>query len=640
MEVYLGNAGDAAGYRSEATKRGPQAEEAERGYRLADVERRGRKLPKLKLTPKPKPTRNKALNYRWKNRIKSIRAVIQLALIAGVVYLLVNASTNLQHYVEPDRSQWTSGQGFIALSYFGVSRSGSSGLISQSELDAQLKALKNQGYVTISQQDVLDYYTKGKKLPAKALFLAFEDGRNDSGLFAESALKKYNFKATMLTYADKMGHGQRKFLQPGDLKKMMDSGYWELGSNGYRLSYINVIGSEGAFLGAKDESELRDKSKIAQYNHYLMDFIRDSDMIPVENRQQMEARINADYEKMKEVYSDKFGFVPSVYMIMHANALNRSMNPLVSQANEANIEKLFRLHFSREGDAFNGPSANVYDLTRLQPQPYWQTNHLLMKIKKDTGQPIQFVAGDEKRASQWELVRGAAEFSGSRIALTSEPGGTGMLVLKDSERYADIELSAALSGNVVGRQSLYVRYDRESGSYLRITLDNNEVIVEQKKPGQAAKRLLAKELGEVEGPTSGLKLNKAAVYSGAQLAQADQAEQSKYPLQLRNTRQLSMAVVGDKLSVRVDGTELLADQAIDGQIASGFVALESAYHEQGDNDDIYDGVFDNLEVREASDDAGEAGSVLYSNRLSGVRRIADTASHVFNTTVDWVMDTF
>ncbi|WP_409344168.1 hypothetical protein [Paenibacillus sp. MBLB4367] len=40
---------------------------------------------------------------------------------------------------------------------------------------------------------------------------------------------------------------------------------------------------------------------------------------------------------MKEIYGDTLGFVPNVYMIMHANALHDGMNRLVSEANTANI---------------------------------------------------------------------------------------------------------------------------------------------------------------------------------------------------------------------------------------------------------------------------------------------------------------
>ena len=66
-------------------------------------------------------------------------------------------------------------------------------------------------------------------MPDKALYLSFEDGRNESALFAQPPLEKYNYKATFLSYADKMGNSERKFLQPKDMLKMTRTGYWELG---------------------------------------------------------------------------------------------------------------------------------------------------------------------------------------------------------------------------------------------------------------------------------------------------------------------------------------------------------------------------------------------------------------------------
>nr|WP_236841186.1 polysaccharide deacetylase family protein [Brevibacillus formosus] len=159
----------------------------------------------------------------------------------------------------------------------------------------------------------MDFYKKKKPLPDKALFLAFEDGRNDSSLFAQPLLEKYNFKATALSYGNKMGNSENKFLQPEDMKKMMENGFWELGSNGYRLTYINVFDDQGNLIGVKDENELTNKTKVGYYNHYLMDFIRDSNMIPMEDRSKMEARINEDYKLMNDTYMDQLGFVPGAW---------------------------------------------------------------------------------------------------------------------------------------------------------------------------------------------------------------------------------------------------------------------------------------------------------------------------------------
>lgn len=573
--------------------------------------------------------RDPFLDIRKKDRSKWIKTVIQLAVLIVVGYILFHALVDVEKFAEPDRSEWTSDKGFVALSYFGVSRSGTPKLISKEELNKHLKALKDQGFIAISQQDVLDYYREGKKLPDKALFLSFEDGRNDSSLFAQPLLEKYNFKATFLSYANKMGNGDRKFLQPKDMKKMIKNGYWELGSNGYRLTYINIFDSEGNFIGVKDENELRNKMKIDYYNHYLMDFLRDVDMIPIETRSEMEARISEDYRLMEEIYTDQLGFVPNVYMIMHANALGAGMNRLVTDANNAEIQRIFKMHFNREGVSFNGKDDEPYNLTRVQPASYWYTNHLLMKISKDTGQEMKFLTGDAERAKDWTLVSGAAEFIDNRIALTSEPSSPGTLVLNGSRDYRDLELEATLAGNVVGRQSIYVRYDRERDSFVRISLDNNVLTIEQKKAGQEVEKLVQSELDEIDWKETELALNKATIYSKAQTSEIDLTEETQYPVNIAGKRKLVVSLHGSELRVTVDGEVRTLDAQVDDGISSGAVALESEYNVQNERDDIYDGVFDDVQIKG-----------LYSNKDTGIKKWVGKIERYFHTTVDWMIETF
>ncbi|MBO7748005.1 polysaccharide deacetylase [Paenibacillus sp. MWE-103] len=581
--------------------------------------------------------RDTVLDYRRKNRLKAAKTAVQAIVLVVVAALVYRAVWGAAAYREPDKSAWSSDKGFIALSYFGVGRSGTPKLIAKDELDRQLKALQGQGYRTISQQDILDYYKAGKPLPDKALFLAFEDGRNDSALFADPLLEKYNDKATFLSYAGKLGNGDNKFLQAKDMLKMRRTGFWELGSNGYRLSYINVFDNGGAFLGQKTESEMKNKSEVAYYNHYLMDFIRDENMIPAEDRQQMEARIAKDYALMKDAYAKKLGFVPGLYMIMHANSLGSGMNRLVTDANEQDIRALFRLHFAREGSAFNGKGGDVYDLTRVQPQPYWSTNHLLMKIGKDTGRTMTFARGEKARAAHWETASGAAEFRENDLVLTSPPGAAGLAYLKGSDGDADVAVAAKLAGNVVGKQSLYLRYDRAADSFVRAVLADNEIAVEQKKPGQAVERLYGAKLSDVSWNEADLALSKAAVYTKAQTA-AGLAPDAGIPANIKKTRNVDLQVLGGKLTLRVDGKTLLADRAIDASIAKGGVALAAEASKRNAKDDIYDGHFVDVTVSGAG--AGGERTRIYRNANEGLQGAATEAKHGFDRVVDWFIETF
>ncbi|MBU8714457.1 MULTISPECIES: polysaccharide deacetylase family protein [Brevibacillus] len=583
--------------------------------------------------------RSAALDYKKKDRRKKIRTVWQLAILLLVGMIVYQAVFDTKQYVQADTTQWQNQKGFIALSYFGVGRNGTPKLIAKELLDEHLKALRKQGYVTISQQDVLDFYQKNKPLPDKALFLAFEDGRNDSHLFAQPLLEKYNYKATALTYANKMGNSDNKFLQPKDLLRMQEKGFWEMGTNGYRLTYINIFDRDGTFIGVRDENQLPTKNHVEYYNHFLMDFIRDQDMIPVENRTQMEERITHDYQLMKDIYTEQLGSVPRVYMIMHANTLYQGMNRLVSDVNDANIRKLFAMHFNREGNVYNSRDESLYNLTRVQPAPYWSTNHLLMKIQKDTQQKMKFVLGDENQAKQWERMSGAEEFKDNRLILTSPPSENGQIYLRDSENYKDVGFTAKLEGNVVGKQAIYLRYDRKKNAFIRLTLENNELKLEEKKPGSAVKELSKTKLGEVQWKPEDLAYDKATVYSKAQTEAGAPKEDEGYPINIQQSRLLDITLRDNQLSVAVDKQLLIDKQQIDATMEKGGLALEAQYSKQNKKDDIYDAIFTDMSVFVPTN--GEASdAILFKNSYSGWDEVVHVSEKAFHAAIDWVIETF
>lgn len=562
-----------------------------------------------------KEKRDKALDVQRKERNKVVKSAVQYVVLATALALVVYAVMGIDHYQEPDKSAWKQTRGFIALSYYGVDRNGANGLIAKSRLNEQLQILQQNGYVTISQQDILDFYEHGKPLPPRALYLSFEDGRSDSALFAQPLLEKYNYKATMLSYADRLDVADPKFLSGPELLKLMNRGYWELGSNGYRLMYINIFNKAGQYLEAQTEQQFQNKEEAQSYTHYLMDFIRDADKVPLENRWEMEARIKQDYQLMEKIYKEKLGFIPNVYMIMHANSLYNGMNPLVENVNSANIKRLFKMHFNREGQSFNNREDDVYDLTRLQPSPSWYRNHLLMRIAGDTGEAYDFYVGDQQRADNWQLLGGAAEFRGNRIILTSPSDGQGLLYLKGSDDYRDVKISLKAAGNVIGSQSVYLRYDRQADAYVKVIVEDNLLRVVQQEAGQTEeKTLITRSLGSLK----------------------DVSEQTAIQ------RKLEVAVSGSHLTLEMDGENIVSDVEIASALAAGGIALGAKASEEHGKDPVYDGVFDDVTVVKAAEEGGSesSGKALYSNDYTPLQKAMNGVKKGFNAIVDWAIETF
>ncbi|HML45337.1 MAG TPA: glycoside hydrolase [Clostridia bacterium] len=544
-------------------------------------------------------------------------------------------------------------EGFIALSYFGVDEEGTETVISRKRLNDHLKALKAAGYVTISQQDLYEYYYNGGSLPEKALFLFFEDGRRKSAVIAEELMRAYNFRASMLSYANNLNDQDAFFLTTSELLEMEKSGYWEMGTNGYRLSYINVFDRHENYLG---ELTPREYFFIApyvrrDYNHYLMDYIRDKYDIPLESRGQMQARVAQEYSLMDAIYDDKLGKLPMLYALMHANTGQFATNNAVSVENEKWIGEYFKFNFNREMYCHNDLSVNAYDLTRMQPQAYWPTNHLLMRILYDTdAQGIEFVTGDAERYGQWNLTQGAVEFDGDTIFVTSLPESVGSVSLPASKGLRNFYLSTRFIGNKLGTQSVDLMSDA-SGAYIAVEIRNNVLLIYPGQGGaQSGEAMFELDLdvhnGVVYQTWEENRQEAMAVEIEQKLQQTYQAEESQRIAQELTLKKadtskannepyipditlkdagdhfVEIAYTGRAITVTVDGKVAVSDLLVDGGLSGG-IALRSAWSEYGFSqrnlaDDVYDGAFQSLYLTSLQGQADGQPAVILDYRAPAV----------------------
>lgn len=605
-----------------------------------------------------------------KDRKKIFRTIAQIVFILVVSVSVIKSIFGFSTYKEEAESKRIYDNGFIAISYFGVDRSQKSTLIDDDMLKQQLEALKALGYVTISQQDILDYYNSGKKLPEKAMFLSFEDGRRDSALFTQPILEELNYRASMFTYANKFEEKDFKFLQPEDLLKLKESTYWELGSNGYRFSYINVFDRYGHFLDTlnQDQFNIAEKYVDGNYNHYLMDFIKDQDRVTIETRDEMDKRITWDYNQMKQIYSKELGYVPSAYMFMHANSFNNGKtNQLVESVNKREIKDLFQMNFNKEGKSLNSKDSDLFKLSRLQAKPYWYTNHLLMRIGDDTKNEINFIKGDEERASNWTVTDGAAEFNKGKIILTSPSASEGKMILNNSYDYGDFKITTSLEGNVIGKQSICLRYNQQDDTYTKVSIEDNKLHVAQKTANNENELLkcdlrellktdtksINENITESEAALNEIKFSK--LKKSEQIDKiTEEANDNKPSIDIKNgeeeyipkigvgqlgKRKLEIAILGNKLDILVDGVYAVQGLELNESNAKGAISLESMKSEQNLEDNVYDGVFNDFVIEAISKDK-EKKELLFDNRLKGIEKTFDNIKVIYSNIINWFIENF
>ena len=610
-----------------------------------------------------------------KNRWKKVRVAVELLLLCAAVYLIVSlffTFKTYQPFAEGDVSP--EDHGFIALSYFGVDRMGeTSTLIGKEQLRRQLTELHNQGYVTVTQQDILDYYRQEKPLPPRALYLMFEDGRRDTAIFAQEIMEDLNFKATMMTYPEKFAHKDPKFLLPKDLREMETSSFWELGTNGYRLEYINVFDRYDNFIGEIDPLRFNMIRPYLgrRYNHYLMDYIRDKDDLPTESDRHMKERVSYDYMRLRDIYELELGYVPQTHVLMHANTGKFGNNPRVSAVNERWIRELFPMNFNREGFVLNERGSSLYDLTRMQPQPYWPINHLLMRIKYDTNDDIVFVEGDQESRRAWDLMEGALEMRDESLILTTLPEGRALARLLEGAEPRDLRLEARMEGNAFGAQQIYLRSAPDLSTAICVELVNNHLVVEEIIGG--VERVLYREklpvileetIPSVEEDRRDAMIREneafaryapspiaAAEYLGRAEALrdepvptvADGAEpyEGTESFHRRSNHKIVILLRDELLSVEIDGhmgPEELPVRVTDrGSIFLAASWQGEAWSQRNLADDVYDGVFHKVRLLSNTGRAGSEERVIYTSEYTGWEKMKMNMKESWDALIGWFL---
>jgi len=123
--------------------------------------------------------------------------------------------------------------------------------IRPSELEEDLKFLKENGYNTIVMQDLINFVEKGKRLPKNPIILTFDDGNSSDFKYLFPLLKEYDMKAVISIIGKAVDHnteehakypaGKFPNLTWPQVKEIHDEGIVEVQNHGY-----NVHGPAGS----------------------------------------------------------------------------------------------------------------------------------------------------------------------------------------------------------------------------------------------------------------------------------------------------------------------------------------------------------------------------------------------------------
>ncbi|MBI5644831.1 polysaccharide deacetylase family protein [Candidatus Kaiserbacteria bacterium] len=358
--------------------------------------------------------------------------------------------------------------------------------ITEAHFKDQMKALAENGWHTITLADFEAFMRGEKSLPAKSVLLTFDDGTKQSYYAVDPILRAHGFNAVnyIISNANITAdqEGSTYYLSTEEIKNMLQTGRWEIGSHSYDGHHpypVDAHGSPGNFfadrLWREDLGRLETENEFAERVH--QDLVR--------ARETLEARFG--------VTIDTFAYPFGETGIETANNFPGGLE--ITDREAARIYSYGWLQTHRGEYSYNYPQSSTFIIKRVQVNPSWSGNDLVAALSRGMGKELPYeddMTLDRGWLPSWNtyemnnglLLRASATSSGASVLLD------GSRAWKDYETRASVSWSdgfAMVLGAVAGDSTYracvfspeHVRLQRVVEDDRSVILDRNDASIQR-----------------------------------------------------------------------------------------------------------------------------------------------------------------
>lgn len=378
--------------------------------------------------------------------------------------------------VSPDTSSTTppdnrSAQSVPVLLYHGESEAGN---MPWSVFVAHMRALHDAGWRTLTLAQLRDFLKEGKAVPDKSFMLTFDDGRVDTYYPADPVLADLGFTAVMFVITGFSLHdggpAPSFYLDTAELRRMQESGRWELQSHGDQ---------DHRWYAVQSTTDLSQAARTVQ-GHFMSNKFWSQADGRFETDAEYEARLRNDLETSKRGLEETFGRPVYAYAFPFNDYGQDSENfPGASDSIARVVPAVYEFGFiqvwSSNGDMFNHPGTGSYMVKRIEPKSNWTTEYLLSLL--DSGRAKQLPFSDKTFGIDWVPSWGDVRV-GSPLSLSGSNETTGASVfLNGSGSWGNYRMDVSAVFNV-GDISLVAR-NSDNHTYVACAFAPNQVDLEE-----------------------------------------------------------------------------------------------------------------------------------------------------------------
>lgn len=150
-------------------------------------------------------------------------------IIIGLIFLLILASSTISTTAvvaghNSNRSVSAALEDVPILNYHKIDTLQHALSILPQDFEEQMDYLSQNGFTTITPDELMAYLNHGKALPEKPVLITFDDGYLDNYANAYPIMKKYGFTATIFLVTNLVGHDER-YMTWDQVREMQRDGF-------------------------------------------------------------------------------------------------------------------------------------------------------------------------------------------------------------------------------------------------------------------------------------------------------------------------------------------------------------------------------------------------------------------------------
>ena len=341
---------------------------------------------------------------------------------------------------------------FVSIAYEGVSERVNE--VSPAQFDAQLKLLRENGYVPIGLQEVRAFYYEGKPLPRKAILTTFEQSRKSSYFDTRQVLRQNRWKAVMFVWTKPIRDEDPSALRWPYIRDMILSKTWEVGGeseDGFRQIPASPQGRRGNFMSTP-------KWIVPEHRYET----------PEEFGSRLESDVKSNYEEIMR----QTGVKPLAYAFPYGDFGQYDSRALLTRRlNLDLVGKYFDLGFLQGPMALNTAHSDARHLNRLLVDPRWSPEELLARLERSWPVRREFREFSKTLDTAWVKEWGLCESASNRLELmagTNTTGGKIWLAGSDLLQNYQTRIVFRLDE---GQFACYLRAEPDGESHITVGVD-------------------------------------------------------------------------------------------------------------------------------------------------------------------------